>query len=445
MRRWSLAVVATLVGLACGGNDGDGAGGAGVGGAGNGGPGSGASGGAGAGDALPCPVAELLAERCQNCHSDPPRYGAPMPLVTRGHLLADAVSGGRVAELAIARMQDEDRMPPPPNAAASAAEIAVLQDWLDAGTPAGDGSNCGSGGAGGAGGEYPLGCEPDVAVTPSQPFEMPASSHDEQVCFGIDLPASNDKRHIIAIAPRIDNETIVHHMLLLESPTSVGAGPTDCAFTAPEWKLLYGWGPGAPPQILPPEAGFPLDAGSAKHLVLQIHYNNLGGLVGETDQSGVDLCTTTDLRPNDADLMAFGGTSINIPPQSTASLDCSSPVPAIVDSYFPITVFQSWPHMHTLGDQLWGEVDHGSTSTPLVDVQDYSFEYQIAYSTPATIDVGDTVRTRCTWVNNTGNSVSFGENTGNEMCFNFLAYYPRITAPGWSWLLPAQTADCTMQ
>ncbi len=389
----------------------------------------------------------MLADRCQQCHSAEPKFGAPMPLVTRADLLATTLDGqDTVADRSVTRMSaDDKRMPQPPNAAATTAEIAMMQTWIDAGSPArGATEMCGGTGGGGAGGA--VNCEPDLSLVGQQPYEMPATSSDEQVCIGVSLTPSDTKRHITAILPRIDNSTIIHHMLLLQSPTAVSPTPSTCGFTQAEWKLLYAWGPGTPPHVLPQAAGFPLNANEEVHFVIQIHYNNLQGLVGETDLSGMDLCTTTNLRANDADIMAFGGTGFSgIAPMATSQLDCNSSIPALVDAYFPITIFQSWPHMHQLGKALRSTVETGANSQVLADVTDYDFDYQLTYpNDQIVVDVGDSVRTTCTWENTTGSSVGFGEDTGDEMCFNFVAYYPRVEAPLWSWLAPAQAATCNM-
>lgn len=410
------------------------------------GPGGAGAGAGGASAELPCDLSEMLADRCGACHGAETQFGAPMSLVSRADLMAAALDGERtVAEAAVLRMgADDGRMPQPPNAPATSAEIALVSNWIDAGYPArGAGETCGGGGSGGGGGG-PLGCEPDVALTAAEPFEMPSTSSDEQICFGIDVPANELKRHITAIVPRIDNTTIIHHILLLQAPTAVSPTPAPCAFTQLDWKLLYAWGPGTPPHVLPEAAGFPIDAGEDAHFVVQVHYNNLQGLVGEKDQSGVDLCTTTDLRDNDADIMAFGSTSFSgLTPMATSQLECTTPVPQTVDAFFPVYVFQSWPHMHQLGQGLYGAVESGNDTTVLVDVDDYDFNYQTTYPNAAIpIDVGDTIRTRCTWDNTTANAVGFGEDTADEMCFNFVSYYPRIEAPLWSWLLPSQSASC---
>lgn len=372
-----------------------------------------------------------------------------MSMMSRSDMLAPSLQPGtNVAEEAIVRMQaDTERMPQPPNPPATAAEIALLQGWLDAGAPARPaGDSCGGQGGGGAGAGGP-GCEPDVTLRAAQPFEMPATSLDEQICFGITIPANPTKRHITTIAPKIDNDTIIHHILLLQAPNAVSPDPQPCGFTNVEWKLLYAWGPGTPPHVLPAEAGFPMDAGEDQHFVLQVHYNNLQGLSGETDQSGVDLCTTDQLRRFDADIMAFGSIGFDgIVPNATSTLECTTPVPSIADAFFPVTIFQSWPHMHQIGSAMTSEIDKAAGGTiELVNVPNYDFNFQLTYPNDAVVlDVGDDVHTRCTWENNTAQTVGFGEDTADEMCFNFVSYYPRIDAPVWSWLAPAQGASCSM-
>lgn len=85
-----------------------------------------------------CPVQALLESRCQNCHSDPPLTGVPMPLGTYDDLLAPATTDPslRAVDVSIARMQDSTApMPPLPAAPATADEVAILQDWVNQGMP----------------------------------------------------------------------------------------------------------------------------------------------------------------------------------------------------------------------------------------------------------------------------------------------------------------------
>ena len=97
--------------------------------------------------ALPCEVDTVLESVCQNCHSAPPKNGAPFPLVTGtdtrrpysalptyDHTPVWQVMGDAVAA---------DVMPPPKSGVLLApAQKAVLLDWVDAGAPEGDAAVC---------------------------------------------------------------------------------------------------------------------------------------------------------------------------------------------------------------------------------------------------------------------------------------------------------------
>ncbi|MEY4509033.1 MAG: hypothetical protein RLZZ450_1155 [Pseudomonadota bacterium] len=56
----------------------------------------------------------------------------------------------------------------------------------------------------------------------------------------------------------------------------------------------------------------------------------------------------------------------------------------------------------------------------------FAFDGQVATQLPEPFELknGDVVTTTCHYKNDTNKVVGFGENTGNEMCFNFVVYYP---------------------
>jgi hypothetical protein len=59
--------------------------------------------------------------------------------------------------------------------------------------------------------------------------------------------------------------------------------------------------------------------------------------------------------------------------------------------------------------------------------QSFNFEEQGQFDLkePLQVNKGDKLITTCTYDNDTDKTVTFGENTGNEMCFNFALYYPQ--------------------
>ena len=134
-------------------------GGAGTGtGTGTGTAGGGATGGGGATDGVPCDVANVLAARCLSCHGQALAGGAPIALVTYAQLTATSPGYAPATQIerSLARMKDaQSPMPPGQPGSVSAADLAVIQAWIDGGTPKGA---CGAGPGG---------------ATPS-PFDAPA-------------------------------------------------------------------------------------------------------------------------------------------------------------------------------------------------------------------------------------------------------------------------------
>lgn len=407
----------------------------------DGGAGPGPSGSPGVGG-LPCDVDAVLAKGCRTCHGATPAFGAPMPLASLADLRADskAYPGKKVFERVGARIHDDaSPMPQPPNPRLPSADAAVLDRWIAAGAPAG--TEACAAPTPNPGGVTPLACNADQRVRPASRFAM-TNATDLYVCYGFDTTAAQ-RRHVIAGAPHIDNPKIVHHVLLYQAEAAVSATPQPCgAGGGRDWRLVTGWAPGGRNFELPPEAGFAEEAGTT-HWAIQIHYNNAQGLVGETDASGYDLCTTDQLRPNDADIMATGTMQIDIPPRSTFTTTCDLAYPS---SYGPIKVLSAWAHMHRLGRAEYAKRMRGGQDAMLLDVPAYDFSVG-AGATSVNVDLGpgDTIQTMCQWRNDTDAAVRFGEGTGDEMCFAFLTYYPKITAPRFRWSSPSSplVSRCT--
>jgi len=400
-------------------------------------------GGAGASD-LPCDVADIIKDKCQNCHAAKPLYGAVMPLVTAADFAAPAKSdpSKTVAELVSVRIHDAAKPMPPPPATLDATSLGILDDWIAAGAPKGT-EKCtppsSSSSSSSSGGGSMLSCTPDVQLRAKNSWVMPKTTGDEYVCIGADITVP-EKRQIIAVAPHIDNSVILHHMLLYETTSAYSPEPTPCGAGGPSsGRLVSVWAPGGQAFEFPPEAGMPLEG--TKHYVMQMHYSNLMQLDGETDLSGFDVCTTTSLRPNDADILAFGTLKIDIPAHGTSDRTCDLTIPGIVPK---LNVFYAMPHMHKLGTTISGEVRHSDGSIyELSNRNPWSFDDQYWDKVATTVGPGDTVSVRCAWQNPGDNNVGFGEKTADEMCYVFAAYWPRITLPAWNWQAAAAGSQCT--
>lgn len=377
-------------------------------------------------EALPCDVDEVLQRRCRTCHGDTPSFGAPMSLVELH----------RVRRSSIAQRINDGSMPPRPNAPLTTGDLAILDRWTRGGMPSGE--RCASKPV--TPPEAKIGCSPDVSVRPATPHAVAVDSGDRYVCYGFE-PKVAGKRHVIGIAPRIDATAVVHHVTLLMADSAVSPTPAECPIAGSStWRSVFGWAPGGNGLELPAEAGFPLDENA--HYVVQLHYSNPTHRAGLSDASGFDLCTTSELRPNDADVMAFGTHTFTIPPRADHDLTCSVAVP----SYGATThLFAAYPHMHLLGTSISTVVQSpdGETIGDLGAQPKWDFGNQTWLPIDFVLRPGDVVKTRCAWRNPTDSYVTFGEKTTDEMCYAFVMYYPRIEHPSWSWASPAVSSTCT--
>lgn len=399
---------------------------------------------------LPCDVDAVLAVNCRKCHDASPKFGAPMALVTADDLHAPAKSNParRVYELVPERIADDKApMPQPPNARLSDADRTTLSSWAAIGAPAGT-AQC----------EttqppppdvVPTACTPDLPILPSSDWAMP-DGNDVYVCYGVDLTRATPTQ-VVGFSPRIDNTSIVHHVVLFESSQAFSSTPTPCnAGGSLQWRMVTGWAPGGKGFELPPEAGFPLQKTGATHYVVQVHYSNPQALTGQKDHSGFDLCTVSPPRKYDADVMAFGTQNIKIPAGGSLTAKCTTPM---TGDYAGLHFIASMPHMHKLGTDMSTELFAGSKTGPASDlgtVNGWNFNTQAWLEIGASGAGGvvstakDFVTTTCTWKNTTGSQVTYGEKTSDEMCYSFTTYYPRI--PGLlSWAQPALTSSCTFQ
>lgn len=399
---------------------------------------------------LPCDVDAVLKTRCQTCHASEPKYGASTSLVTYDDLQKPGPGGTankKVYELVQERIHDATLpMPPSPQPRLAAEETAVIDSWIEAGAKSSP-ARCTNEAP--VDGVKPLSCKPDTVLKASKPFTMqPGSALDQYVCFGVDVNVAK-KRHVTGLAPIVDNKQIVHHILLFQTKKAESTEPFPCeAFGSAAWKLVAGWAPGGDNLELPPEAGFPQEQGTT-HWVLQIHYNNATAKTG-TDQSGYELCTTENLRQHDAGVLAFGSTKFSIPPRSTHAIRCDY---RLGRDFKNVKLFNASPHMHARGETMKTERIPGGNGTPetIFEQKAFSFEAQANFPISKSVEQGDVMRTRCSWKNPSDITVPFGEGTEEEMCFNFIGYYPNIPdrtplgLPVFTWVTPSASASCTTE
>jgi len=121
--------------------------------------------------------------------------------------------------------------------------------------------------------------------------------------------------------------------------------------------------------------------------------------------------------------VGLGSFAINVPPKSK-DVDVTGTCTFAGDQ--PITLLSSSPHAHQTAHHMKFSLERASGEKIVLHDRDFSFEEQGMYELPEPLQVskGDKLITTCTFDNDTDKTITFGENTGNEMCFNFALYYP---------------------
>lgn len=240
-------------------------------------------------------------------------------------------------------------------------------------------------------------------------YSVPAGTQQHPQFFF--TPTWSGNVQALKFKPITDNDRVLHHWIMYSG--------TDGAF-------LSGWAPGNDGGgDLPPDVGMYVPSGSGATLRLDVHYNNVGGTAAEQDASGVEVCivsTPSKLRPNTATvqgLTASATVGAHMMVDNTATC-------RVTASMGPVHLLSNSPHMHKLGVYAKLVLTQAGQQMVLHDAP-FSFDEQRIYPfrPDVVVNTGDSFATTCSYNNTTDQTVRFGQNTENEMCFNFVLYYPK--------------------
>jgi len=263
-------------------------------------------------------------------------------------------------------------------------------------------------------------------------YDVPAVE-TTYICKGFDFP-TDQKYHIVGFEPLKDNLQVLHHMVLYQTNVAFPPGYSVCNM-APGATIIYAWAPGEGNLVLPDNVGFPVGAGTDNlYGVLQMHYNNPTRVPGVRDSSGLRMHLSTELRPNEAGLVIIGTDlgDVNLPPGKTAwhqQGGCPPPYTSGLGSTV-LNIFASFVHMHTRGRMIWTEQFRNNVSLGnLGEDLSYDFNAQGFKSVTGgrTIVAGDDLVIHCVWnTEQETTTITGGESTQEEMCFNLFLYWPFI-------------------
>ncbi|KAL9970009.1 hypothetical protein ACROYT_G022312 [Oculina patagonica] len=278
--------------------------------------------------------------------------------------------------------------------------------------------------------------------------------HTTYWCSLIRAPEIKTKHHITKFEPYIQkgNEGIVHHFLVYEcqgtfNDSHYGTG-YDCVDPNMPFKqclspkIVAVWGTGGEAFYYPQTAGYPVGAtDSPSGYLLEMHYDNPEGIEGRKDSSGVRFYYTSKLRSYDAGVLSVGESVtpyMVIPPKQKSWLTVGYCPKECTQEYFKSTtlpekgikVFAAFLHTHLQGRAIWTKHIRNGVELPEIardDNYDFNFQDIQALREEVHIRPGDDLIHYCKYQTmDRDKIVEGGLATRQEMCLDFLYYYPRI-------------------
>ena len=343
-------------------------------------------------------IKPALERNCTRCHTAPPQFGAPYPLLEYNALIAGN-EGERIVDTALDELMLGTM--PPGGQAVPHEDLDTLVGWL----------SCGQEHPNTSAGVHATQPVFSATAPPSNDYQAIDITADEEAIaanvlddyryFYFENLVPEDK-FIRRIEALIDDSRVIHHITLQfdQGDDSV--------------NYIYAWAPGTNAVELP--GGLRLRP--TDRLQIEIHYNNGAGATDVADSSGIRLYVD-DAVGTEYAMLDVTTYAIYVAPHSTASAVAK----CTADQEY--TILAGMPHMHGTGQEFKQEIVRADgTREELFHLTGWSFEYQPFYHMPATINVGDRLETTCTYRNDSDIAVQVGEGTADEMCFNFLYVTP---------------------
>ena len=376
-------------------------------------------------------VAPILSKHCIACHQD--RGIARFSLTSYSDAKAKA---------ALIKPAVSSREMPPSNADNSgscgsfgnarwltAAEIATLSDWVDAGTPRGTGP---------ATLEVPqpeqlAPADVDATLDIGGDYLPDAGRADDYRCFVVDPGLPADKL-LVAYEVVPGEPRVVHHAVLYVLATDEAAADA-AVLDAAEAGLGYtcfggarvdgtatvaAWAPGTPVTRYPAGTGVRIPGG--RKAVLQIHYNLAEGVLPDHTRIRLHL---VDAVLHEALIAPLANVELSLPPGQM--LVTSAAAGEIPDGP-GLDMLGVYPHMHLRGRTLQVERLRDGQTTCLLNVPSWEFHWQefFFYDSPVDLRAGDRLRITCGYdTRGDTKTVTWGEGTADEMCVAALYAVPR--------------------
>jgi hypothetical protein len=390
-------------------------------------------------------VKPVLDARCGNCHMAGGL--APFSLKTYGQARRN-----RTAIASAVRT----RLMPPWHAergyrrylwdpSLSKAQISAITRWAAAGAPKGDPGSPGE----------PLPPVTGDLTRADVRLQLPtytprrAKRRDDYRCFAVAWP--DKPRYVTGFDVVPGERREVHHMIVFVAQARDAAtvdawdagdpgagygcygGPSATGSTNIAARFLAGWAPGSEGADLPDGTGQLVEAGS--RLIVQIHYN-LASAAPRPDHSVVELKVDDSVAKRAASAPVVNPAwlispqSFRIPARKRVTHSwAGDPRPFLrflgsnADLSQGFTIHSVLLHMHRLGQRGQVAILRASGKREvLLSISRWQFNWQRDYrlAVPVRFNNGDRLQIRCEHRNGTKRTVTWGENSSDEMCIGFV-------------------------
>eukprot|EP00475_Leptophrys_vorax_P013508 TRINITY_DN19879_c0_g1_i8.p1 TRINITY_DN19879_c0_g1~~TRINITY_DN19879_c0_g1_i8.p1 ORF type:complete len:627 (+),score=122.78 TRINITY_DN19879_c0_g1_i8:256-1881(+) len=175
-------------------------------------------------------------------------------------------------------------------------------------------------------------------------------------------------------------------------------------------EIVYGWAPGGGDFSLPDDVAFPMGIQGVQFLLIEMHYNNPYAASGEFDSSGVNVFYTTTPSTHSAAVLT-----------ASDPFTQSADIPAgVAQTHYEYTC----PYGCT--SQFAFPIASTGEQKQIHRIEYYDFGFQPLYQLNETIYPGDQINTHCVYdTTSSSTPVKFGVASTQEMCIQFLWYYPK--------------------
>ncbi|KXT08222.1 hypothetical protein AC579_5568 [Pseudocercospora musae] len=270
--------------------------------------------------------------------------------------------------------------------------------------------------------------------------EVEIPSDETTYCYTLHKMPAGEKNFLIGESPP-QSSPLLHHLVLYacyglpdEYLNMIGKEP-NCKwrnFSNPCNGFVTEWAPGMSARTFEPGYGKPFGRDLYEYAMLETHYNNPEGLVGEKDTATYEFLYTNQQVDTEIGTLTLGDMQVEgwflepgkglVAHSTVCTPECTHHWPS--DGITAVSVFH---HMHYRGRNARVQIIRdGKEIAPLSTLHNFEYGYQFSKSLNSVkLLPGDKLITTCEYnTMNDTEAVPGGQSSEDEMCFAWVDYYP---------------------